>query len=242
MECKDAGLSAKETAAESTFRRAWNKLEEEKKVKLLTCKGAFRTCLTCNVVDEMLMNASKLESSCIFIFFVLLLFCCILDKSRSRGEYREATLNFKAMHLDQQAQERDEMKRKRALATEFDKNGQPKYAFFLTGKRRYFVFIIGLRSSCKLIVDAMTATAANTPHIGARGSKLSVSHNSKDNCIESRIIGVEVVCGVIDTHFIYFTDNLVGHGGNVMIEVFRQSECACYYFYYYYVTNRFMCT
>jgi len=43
------------------------------------------------------------------------------------------------------------------------------------------------------------------------------------NVMESRIIGVEVVCGPLDAHFIYYTVDLVGHGGNVMIEVLRQT-------------------
>jgi len=44
------------------------------------------------------------------------------------------------------------------------------------------------------------------------------------NVMESRIIGVEViVCGPLDTDFIYYTVDLVGHGGNVMIEVLWQS-------------------
>jgi len=72
----------------------------------------------------------------------------------------------------------------------------------------------------------MTATAANTPRFGSRGSKLHANNCTKDNSLETRIIGVEVVCGRIDTHFIYYTDNLIGHGGNVMIEVFRQSKTA----------------
>jgi len=67
----------------------------------------------------------------------------------------------------------------------------------------------------------MTAVAANTPRYGAKGSKMQEANK---NVIESRIIGVEVVCGPLDTHFIYYTVDLVGHGGNVMIEVLRQSK------------------
>ena len=37
--------------------------------------------------------------------------------------------------------------------------------------------------------------------------------------MENRIIGVEVVCGNIDTIFLYSVDNLICSGSNVMIEV-----------------------
>jgi hypothetical protein len=38
----------------------------------------------------------------------------------------------------------------------------------------------------------------------------------------NRLIGVKVVCGPIDTHFLYSTDDLVSGGANIMIEVMRQ--------------------
>jgi len=62
IDCKDNGIAPLDMASAPTFRRAWKKLKRAGVVKLLTCKGAFRTCLTCNVTDEMLMNASKLHS------------------------------------------------------------------------------------------------------------------------------------------------------------------------------------
>jgi len=43
-------------------------------------------------------------------------------------------LNFKALHISQQAEEREAMKQKRERAAEFDANGNPKFAWFLTGK------------------------------------------------------------------------------------------------------------
>lgn len=42
--------------------------------------------------------------------------------------------------------------------------------------------------------------------------------------MESRFIGVEVICGEkINTTFGYYTDNLMSGGGNLMIEVMRQA-------------------
>jgi hypothetical protein len=65
----------------------------------------------------------------------------------------------------------------------------------------------------------MTTRRCDTPKIGRKriskgGHKL----------IESRVIGVEVVCGPIKGVFIYYTDNLVTGGANIMVEIQRQGE------------------
>ena len=39
----------------------------------------------------------------------------------------------------------------------------------------------------------------------------------------SRVIGVEVYCGPINTVFLYTTDNMVSGGSNIMIEIQRQA-------------------
>jgi hypothetical protein len=41
-------------------------------------------------------------------------------------------------------------------------------------------------------------------------------------CFESRIIGVRVVCGPVDSLFVYYTDNFIGSGANIMCEVLRR--------------------
>ena len=57
----------------------------------------------------------------------------------------------------------------------------------------------------------------NTPKKGSRNSKGDNTH------ITSRIIGVEVHCGPIHGTFLYYTDNLVSGGANIIIEVTRQA-------------------
>jgi hypothetical protein len=42
--------------------------------------------------------------------------------------------------------------------------------------------------------------------------------------ITSRIIGVEVHCGPVHEVFLYYTDNLVDGGANIMIEIQRQGK------------------
>ena len=66
----------------------------------------------------------------------------------------------------------------------------------------------------------MTTHAGNTPKFGVNGQKLGPD----DKFIESRVIGVEVVCGPVDTHFVYITDDTIAHGANIMIEVQRQGS------------------
>ena len=39
--------------------------------------------------------------------------------------------------------------------------------------------------------------------------------------MDSRIIGVHVVCGTINGLIFYYTDQLIGHGGNLTVEVIR---------------------
>jgi len=51
------------------------------------------------------------------------------------ADEREALLEFKALHLKEQAQERAHMKENRRIAAEDkDKYGNPKAAFLFTGK------------------------------------------------------------------------------------------------------------
>jgi len=42
--------------------------------------------------------------------------------------------------------------------------------------------------------------------------------------IESRVIGVEMYCGFVKEVVLFYTDNLVQGGANIMIEVQRQCE------------------
>lgn len=66
-------------------------------------------------------------------------------------------------------------------------------------------------------VDGFTVQKCNTPKFG----KMRQSKTSRTP-IESRVIGVEVICGPIASVFVYYTDNLVCSGANIMIELQRQ--------------------
>ena len=70
-------------------------------------------------------------------------------------------------------------------------------------------------------MDAMTHSKGNTPAYKTGGSGRSSSGDVNAHHFTARVIGVEVVCGNISGKLIYYTDNLVGGGTNVMIEVLR---------------------
>jgi len=70
-------------------------------------------------------------------------------------------------------------------------------------------------TSCDLLLG-------NTPFKGYRHTKGDINH------ITSRIIGVEVHCGSIHGTFLYYTDNLLGGGSNIVIEVTRQGGPLAY--------------
>jgi len=111
-------------------------------------------------------------------------------------EQREMILKWRRSHLNQQRIERADLERRRRLAaTSVDKfTHQPHYAL--------------------MMADFITATRGDTPRF--RGEQVALSH------FESRILGVEVVCGDINGYLIYVTDNLVDKGANVMVELQRQ--------------------
>lgn len=58
--------------------------------------------------------------------------------------------------------------------------------------------------------------SGDTPWKGYRKSKGDSNH------ISSRIIGVEVHCGPIHGTILYYVDNLVNGGANLIIELTRQ--------------------
>jgi hypothetical protein len=94
--------------------------------------------------------------------------------------------------------ERAYLDKNKAKCLELDKDGQP---------------IMGL-----LFTDGMTSMAGNTPKVGKN------HHSSpKSTYMVSRVIGVEVYCGPINTVFLYTTDNMVTGGSNIMIEIQRQA-------------------
>jgi len=64
----------------------------------------------------------------------------------------------------------------------------------------------------------MTASAGQTPIFGLGNRRMNPSESNR---FETRVIGVEVICGPVNTHFIYSTDELHSHGANIMIEIQR---------------------
>ena len=61
--------------------------------------------------------------------------------------------------------------------------------------------------------------AGDTPWKGGSNGRKSKKDN---NHITSRIIGVEVHCGPVHGTLLYYTDNLVSGGANIIIEITRQ--------------------
>ena len=66
-----------------------------------------------------------------------------------------------------------------------------------------------------LFADGMTQYTCQTPKF----RKVSKG----DKTIETRIVGIEVVCGPINTVLVYRTDELVSGGANITIEMTRQA-------------------
>lgn len=62
----------------------------------------------------------------------------------------------------------------------------------------------------------MTIQTTETPKHG------QLRQSKGQEKMENRIIAVEVICGDIDTVFLYYTNNLVSGGANIMIEILRQ--------------------
>jgi hypothetical protein len=121
-----------------------------------------------------------------------------LDSTFTEAQ-RDIIKEFQRLHLNQQSNERDFVNKKKFECQQLDQFGQPK---------------IGM-----LYSDGMTVMSCNTPKFGRHHH----SSGSQSNVIESRVIGVEVYCGPINTVYLYYTDNLVSGGANIMIEVQRQA-------------------
>lgn len=62
------------------------------------------------------------------------------------------------------------------------------------------------------------AHVGDTPYSGHRAKKNDIYH------ITSRIIGVEVHCGPVHGTLLYYTNNLVAGGANIIIEATRQGS------------------
>jgi hypothetical protein len=116
---------------------------------------------------------------------------------------REVVLKYKKLHIDQQAAERAYLEQKRLECQQLDVNGQPIAAMIYS--------------------DGMTVFRGNTPKYG------KLRHSKGVQYMTNRVIGVEVVCGPVNSVFLYHTDQLVGGGANILIEVTRQGIIVNYY-------------
>jgi len=115
-------------------------------------------------------------------------------KLRWTSEQLKIPLKLYRLHINQQAKEREDLERRIMLAkSQYDSNGNPKYAV--------------------LFADGYTEYMGLTPKDGIRPKK------GDDKHVGNRCIGIRVVCGSIDTHFLYHTDDLVSGGANIMIEI-----------------------
>jgi hypothetical protein len=158
----------------STFKLAYDSFGTD--IRLMRCKGNFSTC-------ELCINAAEL-----------------LRKRRYSKAERQLILDYRMMHLKQQARQRDALEEEKLRSADLDKYGQP--------------------IQCLIFSDAITTTRGDTPNWGKFKSKGDDGAPTTEN----RTIGVEVYCGPIKTIFLYHTDEFgMGHGANIMIEVQRQT-------------------
>ena len=107
---------------------------------------------------------------------------------------REIVQRFRQLHLNQQSNERRFLDLKKLKAKLMDEN-KPRAAL--------------------IFPDYITNYTCLTP--------TWENNSSGDEKIESRLLGIEVVCGPIDTVFIYRVDSLVVGGANICVELVRQA-------------------
>jgi hypothetical protein len=113
---------------------------------------------------------------------------------------RELIKKWRRAHLNKQATERAAMNEKRARARKSGEGGKPLEAFFL--------------------IDAMTEFKTTTPRFASDSTGAPVQGDN----FQARTFGVEVVCGKsVDGYFIYTTDNYMGKGADLMVEIQRQA-------------------
>ena len=73
----------------------------------------------------------------------------------------------------------------------------------------------------QIFPDGMTTSTGDTPHFFVNG-RIGKNDHGKPT-IESRVIGMRVICGPFNELFVYYTDNLVRSGANTMCEICRRA-------------------
>ena len=113
----------------------------------------------------------------------------------------EVIKKWRSLHLKQQWQERlnADILEEKARQIYDPKTASPKYAYFC--------------------MDFVSSYTGDTPvfHFQHRNSKRD--HGKQK--VETRMCGVRVKCGPLDTLYIYYTDNMMRGGANTMIEIVR---------------------
>jgi len=128
----------------------------------------------------------------------------VLRGGRSITEVQRRILNdYLHTHLKIQKAEREEERLAIEQARETDHLGQPKQAFML--------------------FDGFSIFKGVSPK-WSRGVYGGKSHTEKEEPkVENRIIAGIVICGDMDTVFVYSVDQLISGGANLMIEVIRRA-------------------
>jgi hypothetical protein len=124
-----------------------------------------------------------------------------LIKNATSPGARDVLTKFRRAHLERQANERRDCELRRLEAAKVGPDGAPQMAFILC--------------------DAMTHRKGDVPKITV--DKRQASSDSQAKCYSNRVVGVEVVCGPINTTFLYTMNNTVRSGANCIIEVIRQA-------------------
>ena len=115
------------------------------------------------------------------------------------AEQREMVGMFKKLHLKHQEYERRyKAEVKDRCRREHEFNGQPKEAF--------------------IYCDAATATLGNIPNYGP-GRKVN-----RNNFIENRLFGIEIISGPIEFTMFVLSDNTIPGGANTTIDVLRIAQ------------------
>jgi hypothetical protein len=147
------------------------------------------------------MRAKGEHTSCSLCINAAILLC---DPGRNWPPAADDIITeWRHMHLLQQRMERDAMdaKAESARSCTLRKTGDPEYVF--------------------MAADFVSSYAGDTPFFHVQGRHSKDDHGKSK--IETRMCGVRVICGDINEFWIFYTDNMMPGGANVMVEIMRQA-------------------
>ena len=116
---------------------------------------------------------------------------------------KEIVLSFRRRHIHRQSKERDTVEERKHRARQVDLQTGEASCFYAGA-------------------DGFTEARTEVPQRGKSkgGTKGNVREIGK---ITNRCIGVEVICGSLETTFLYFLDDFTRGGANMMVEVMRRT-------------------